>query len=154
MAQGEDPVTRLRNLDLGFLPTFLKGANEGDWGDTSEPTAEPMTDRAARDTDEGVGPRTTGPVVRREARKPSAPEIVFRNLLMNPTVKRDLVREIAVQPSEDVGAVPERASIAGTLGSEQVEALLTRVESLETQLASLMKSTTSQPRRDQTEPEE
>jgi hypothetical protein len=128
VAQGEDPMTRLRNLDFGFARWFLNGANSGDWDEDGERVAEPATEEGvatARADDEGI---VTEPV-RVDVTRSRALETVFRNLLKNPAVKRDLAE--AVEP----GPVVELA---------EIETLLSRVESLETELAALKKPT--QPR--------
>ena len=164
VAQGEDPMTRLRNLDLGFLPSFLEGANSGDWdeeegeGEGFDRVAEPVTDDGAvtvRHDGEGV---VTEPV-RVDVRKARAPETVFRNLLRNPVVRRDLSREALVAPGEDGGVVAEgtrlsRAAQPGpTVDPAQIQALLSRVESLETELAALKKPARARTRKTTKPPE-
>ncbi len=159
MAQGEDPMTRLRNLDLDFLPAFLKGANSGDWeeDDGSERVAEPATEEGVvnvRRDGEGI----VAEPVRVDAPRARAPETIFRNLLRNPLVKRDLSREALVAPSEAPSVLSDRRP-GRTVEPEQVvepaqlEALLSRVESLETELAALKKPTRSRARKATKPPE-
>ena len=153
IAQGEDPMTRLKNLDLGFLPAFARGANEGDWGRRPKRVAEPPASDSGTAV---VGPEEETIVedpVPDEVRRPSAPEIVFRNLLNNPTVKRDLSREITAQVNQIVGDKQD-GGVTAAVEPKQLEALLARVESLESELAALRKPTSSRTRKAATKPTE
>lgn len=148
MAQGEDPMTRLRNLDLDFLPGFLRGANSGDWDEDSGRVVERTSGEGAtavRRDGEGTATEPAGAGVRRTR----APETVLRNLLKNPAVTRDL-SEALVTPGEDPGLVADRRR-GRAVEPAQIEALLSRVESLETELAALKKPTRSRTRK-KTEP--
>jgi len=134
IAQGEDPMTRLKNLDWGFLPSFLRGANEGDWGQPTEPV---VTEPASAPTGptEPIGLVEPLHAIREEAVQPSAPEIVLRNLLTIPTLKAAITSEYPVQPAPPA----QGEGLTAEVPPADVAALLTRVEALEGELAALKK---------------
>jgi hypothetical protein len=134
LAQTEDPMTRLKNLDWDFL-SVLRGANTGDWGDSPEQpvVSEPTQPVVAEPRQPGVTSPVTEPVFHvpvRETVKPKAAELIIRNLLVNPTI-RGVARDVSTQPVAPAAVEPR-----------QVEALLGRVEALEAELATLRKPTT------------
>lgn len=150
IAQGEDPMTRLRSLDWGFLTSFLKGANTGEWESSAQPvTATPAPTPSPTVTPPPSGPVSPGPIgpIREELIQPTAPELVFRNLLRNPVINRDLAAEVAAQPvvlaaqPVEVAGQPVEAE-AVKLDTSHIEALASRVESLEAELAALKRPTT------------
>jgi hypothetical protein len=163
IAQAEDPMTRLRNLDLGFLPSFLKGANEGDWGESAqagagEPSPGTGPTGGTKVIDEArpeiAGPvdekPDAGPVVRPpEEIRPSAPEILLGNILRSPTIRRDITREVAAEEL----AIMRREGF-GAAGPDRLEELMARVEALETELATLQEPTTSRTRKSPAKPQE
>lgn len=138
IAQAEDSTTRLRNLNLGSVPAFARGANEGDWGKSSGPAVV-----------ESFSVEESGP-------KPPAGEIVLRNLLDNPSIRRVITEQFSVEqrqaltdqePAADsTSTTPVGPGAAGTGADEpspvgtsakELAALVTRVEALEAELAAL-----------------
>jgi hypothetical protein len=120
-AQGEDPLTRLRNVSLDGLPAFLRGANEGVWEDGSAVVRADGTVPAGGTT----------------ARGPSPAETVLRNLLSNPAVRQDISHAVDDRSQGDrpSGSPPSPSTAAVDAG--QLQALLDRVETLESELAAL-----------------
>lgn len=123
IAQAEDPLSRLRGVQLGDMRAFLRGANTGEWGSAAEPSAAVA----------GVAEPSAGEAVIR----PTAPQLIVRNLLMNPGIKRDLATDIAqvtsVSPEETAAVAPTAAAAP----ESRIEALVARVESLEAELATM-----------------
>jgi hypothetical protein len=153
VVQDEDPVSRLRALHLGGFSTFLRGANTGDWGTAlaAEPTPEPAPEQPEQPN--GGGGFVRPPIFT----APATHELILRNLLRNPVVTEDLslvraqpliakagvvpVTEAVAQPVVQPMAQPVAEAVAQpVVGSpEHLEALVSRVASLETQLAALDK---------------
>jgi len=152
VVQDEDPVSRMRALHLGGFSTFLRGANTGDWG--TAPAAELAPEPAPEQPDQ---PSVGGFVPTPTFTAPATHELILRNLLRNPVVTEDLsvvraqplIAEAGVVPVTEAGAPPvvqpmEQPVTEGVaqpaVGSpEHLEALVSRVASLETQLAALDK---------------
>ena len=134
IAQREDPMSQLRNLDWGAFTGFLQGVNSGDWGEQQHPA--PSVASASPDSIQPDGERATVAATR----GPSPAETVISNLLRNPMIRRDLTTQLAERPDLAVG----RGSRVTDRGeSSQLAALLARVESLETELAALRTATSS-----------
>jgi hypothetical protein len=144
VVQDEDPVSRLRALNLGGFSSFLKGANTGDWG--TAPAAEPAPAPAPQQPEQPGGGAIVGPPV---LTAPATHELILRNLLRNPVVTEDLsvvraqpvVAEAGVAPVTEAVARPVAQPVAQPMAGspEHLEALVARVASLETQLAALDK---------------
>lgn len=170
LVQGEDPMARLRNLDLGFLPSFFKGANEGEWGESSQPGATGGTKVIDEARPEIAGPvdekSDAEPVVQPpEEIRPSAPEILLGNILRNPTIRRDITREIATEelaiirregfgPAGFAAGGDTAAGDLAAAGPARLEELMARVEALETELAALKEPTTSRTKKSSAKPQE
>ena len=75
VAQREDPMSQLRNLDWGAFPGFLKGANSGDWGEQHQPARRPPPNRRTprRPTGRPPGRSPGRPTGRRTASAPALP---------------------------------------------------------------------------------
>lgn len=144
IAQREDPMSRLRNLDWGALSGFLQGANSGDWSEQRHPS--PSVASASR---ESAQPDSE-PATVADSRGPILAETVLSNLLRNPMIRRDPTTQFAGDADLAVG----RGSRVTDRGeSDQLAALLARVESLETELGAL-RTTTSSSRTGKSKPDQ
>jgi hypothetical protein len=131
VAQEEDPLGRLHRGGLGGVPSFLRGANTGDWGEDTKLEAVPVEGPAV-EGDQGVA---SPPVPTR----PATHEVILRNLLQSPVVRQDL-GIVRAEPSA-IGAarVPVSDVAPPETSPEHLAALAERVTSLERELAELRK---------------
>ncbi len=134
IAQREDPMSRLRNLDWGAFSGFLRGANSGDWSEQRRPA--PTVASASPESAQPDSDRATVA----SSREPSPVETVLSNLIRNPMIGRDLTTQLAEQPDVVVG---RDSPVTGRGESSQLAALLARVESLETELGALRTAATA-----------
>lgn len=168
MVQEEDPRSRLRSLDWD-LPSFFRGANTGDWGEAEE--EQPVVDPAKPDVvqPERQPERQPRPELERDPRlevereprlevereprldpgvreslRPSAPELIVRNLLLNPAITAAVVDAAIPVTTRALESQQESPS----LEPQQVERLLSRVEALETEIAQLKDPPPTRPTRD------
>ncbi len=141
MAQREDPMSQLRNLDFGAFPGFLKGANSGEWEEQEQPAPSPESEsdsevKAKAATGPGFATMDSERPVTQSVRQPNPAEMIVSNLFRNPALRRTLTSELVDQPEQAFAAhrmtaAPEASDLAS---------LLARVESLETELDDLRKA--------------